>query len=153
VSEHSDPGRPTTDVMLEQLDKDECLRLIAPGGIGRIAYTGRYDLTVLPVNYKLHDGTILFRMSEQSLTAEDLRTGFPGSEYRVAFEVDEFDYNTREGWSVLVQGPAHHLDDTERAKAAAVGIEPWPGGERDHFISIKPMRVSGRRISRRSRVK
>lgn len=152
MSAQSDPGRPTTDVMLDQLDEDECLRLISPGGIGRIAFTGQYDLTVLPVNYKMHDGMVLFRMSQQSLTAEDLRTGFPGSEYRIAFEVDEFDHETREGWSVLLQGPAHHLDDdAERAEALAVGVDPWPGGERDHFISVKPMRVSGRRIRRITR--
>src|SRR5580704_15713884 len=103
---------------IEQLDEAECMRLIAPGGIGRIAYTGQYDLTVLPVNHKLHDGAILFRTAEDSLTAEDLRTGIRHSEYRVAFEIDEFDIRAREGWSVLIQGPAHHLDTSdERASA------------------------------------
>ena len=135
--------------VLEQLDEAECLRLIAPGGIGRIAYTGRYDLTVLPVNYQLHGGAILFRTSADSLTVDDLRTGISGSEYRVAFEIDDFDPVTREGWSVLVQGPAHHLDDAaERAEALAAGVQPWPGGERDHFIKISPMRISGRRVRR-----
>ena len=47
--------------VLEHLDEAECLRLIAPGGVGRIAYLGRYGLTVLPVNYALHAGTIMFR--------------------------------------------------------------------------------------------
>jgi hypothetical protein len=28
----------------------------------------------------------------------------------------------------------------------AAGVEPWPGGERDHFIKIGLMRVTGRRI-------
>lgn len=135
--------------VLEHLDEAECLRLIAPGGIGRIAYTGRYDLTVLPVNYKLHDGAIYFRSAEESLTVQDLRTGIKNAEYRVAFEVDDFDHASREGWSVLVQGPAHHLDDEpERAYALALGLEAWPGGERDHFIRISPLRVSGRRIRR-----
>jgi nitroimidazol reductase NimA-like FMN-containing flavoprotein (pyridoxamine 5'-phosphate oxidase superfamily) len=134
--------------VLENLDEAECLRLIAPGGIGRVAYTGKYDLTVLPVNYKLHDGSILFRTSADSLTVEDLRTGIAGTEYRVAFEVDDFSQSTRDGWSVLVQGPAHHLDDeVERAEAMAAGVEAWPGGERDHFIKITPMRVTGRRIT------
>ena len=105
---------------LERLDEDECLRLISPGGIGRIAYTGQYDLTVLPVNYKVHDGAILFRTSEDSLTAEDLRTGIRRSEYRVAFEIDEFDLQTREGWSVLIQGPAHHLDSAGERVSALV---------------------------------
>ena len=42
-----------SDVVFESLDEAECLRLIEPGGIGRLAFAGRYDLTVLPVNYKL----------------------------------------------------------------------------------------------------
>src|SRR5580700_1480950 len=96
--------------VLERLDEAECLRLISPGGIGRISYSGQYDLTVLPVNYQMHNGAILFRTAADSLTGDDLRTGIVHAEYRVAFEVDEFDIQAHEGWSVLVQGPAHHLD-------------------------------------------
>jgi nitroimidazol reductase NimA-like FMN-containing flavoprotein (pyridoxamine 5'-phosphate oxidase superfamily) len=136
---------------LEQLDEAECLRLIAPGGIGRIAYTGQYDLTVLPVNYKLHEGAILFRTSEDSLTGADLRTRIGHLEYRVAFEIDEFDLQAREGWSVLIQGPAHHLDSAdERASALHAGVEPWPGDAKEHFIRITPARITGRRIQRQA---
>jgi nitroimidazol reductase NimA-like FMN-containing flavoprotein (pyridoxamine 5'-phosphate oxidase superfamily) len=139
------------DAVLETLDEDECLRLITPGGIGRLVYAGRYDLTVLPVNYKLHDGAILFRTAQDSATEEDLRTGIEHAEYRVAFEVDEFDAAAKEGWSVLIQGPAHHLDtEAERAEAEAAAIETWPGGQREHFIRISPVRITGRRIRRRS---
>lgn len=149
MSDQPVPDQVPTDAVLEHLDATECLRLIAPGGIGRVAYTGTYDLTVLPVNYKLHNGVILFRTSVDSLTVDDLRTGIEGSEYRVAFEVDDFSHASREGWSVLVQGPAHHLDDeAERADALTAGLEAWPGGERDHFIKVSPMRVTGRRIRR-----
>jgi hypothetical protein len=28
------------------------------------------------------------------------------------------------------------------------GVEPWPGGEREHAIRIIPHRISGRRIRR-----
>ncbi len=149
MSEPRVPEKSTSRAVLEQLDEAECLRLIGAGGIGRIAYTGKYDLTVLPVNYKFHDGAILFRTSADSLTASELRTGLEGSEYRVAFEVDDFSPGSRDGWSVLVQGPAHHLDDeAERADALAAGVEAWPGGEHDHFIKISPMRITGRRIRR-----
>jgi nitroimidazol reductase NimA-like FMN-containing flavoprotein (pyridoxamine 5'-phosphate oxidase superfamily) len=149
VSEQSVPNQVSASAVLEHLDEAECLRLIAPGGIGRVAYTGTYDLTVLPVNYKLHDGAIVFRTAAENLTVEDLRTGIEGSEYRVAFEVDDFSHATRDGWSVLVQGAAHHLDDdAESADALTAGVEAWPGGERDHFIKISPMRVTGRRIRR-----
>jgi nitroimidazol reductase NimA-like FMN-containing flavoprotein (pyridoxamine 5'-phosphate oxidase superfamily) len=138
-----------SDVVLEELDEAECLGLIAPGGIGRLVFAGRFDLTVLPVNYKLHDGAILFKTTQHGATAEDLRTGIAHAEYRVAFEVDEFDRAAREGWSVLVQGPAHHLDsESERADAKAAGVVPWPDGDREHFIRITPARITGRRIKR-----
>lgn len=133
----------------EILDEAECRRLIEPGGIGRLVFAGSYDLTVLPVNYKVHDGAILFRTVEEGTTDEDLRTGISRAEFRVAFEVDQFDMQAREGWSVLVQGPAHHLDSAEeRAEAETLGIEPWASGEREHFIRITPVRITGRRIRR-----
>lgn len=136
-----------SDVVLERLDETECLRLIAPGGIGRLVYAGRYDLTVLPVNYKFHHGAVLFRTEQDSSTDEDLRTGISHAEYRVAFEVDNFDPAAREGWSVLVQGPAHHIEaEAEREAAEAAGVVSWADGARDHFISITPARITGRRI-------
>jgi nitroimidazol reductase NimA-like FMN-containing flavoprotein (pyridoxamine 5'-phosphate oxidase superfamily) len=132
---------------LEILNEAECLRLISSGGVGRLAFAGRFDLTVLPVNYVLDDGAILFRTAAAGSTDEDLRTGIEHAEYRVAFEVDDFDPETHEGWSVLIQGPAHHIDDPAGQTAAiAAGVEPWAGGEREHFIKIAPARITGRRI-------
>jgi nitroimidazol reductase NimA-like FMN-containing flavoprotein (pyridoxamine 5'-phosphate oxidase superfamily) len=135
--------------IMEALDEAECLRLLSLAVVGRIAFVGRYDLTVLPVNYRLVDGAILFRTGQDSMTGEDLRTGIAHADYRVAFEVDAFDEATREGWSVLIQGPAHHLDTpAEQGAAMAAGVEPWPSGEKDHFIRITPARMTGRRIRR-----
>lgn len=133
--------------ILEELTESECLRLIRLREIGRIVYVGTYDLTVLPVNYRLVGGAILFRTSQDSQTGEDLRTGIANADYRVAFEVDDFDEAAREGWSVLIQGPAHHLDDpADQAAAEAAGVHPWPGGEKDHFIRVTPARITGRRV-------
>jgi nitroimidazol reductase NimA-like FMN-containing flavoprotein (pyridoxamine 5'-phosphate oxidase superfamily) len=137
--------------VLEELDEAECLRLIAPGGIGRIAYSGRYGPTVLPVNYQLFDGTIVFRTTPSSATDEDLRTGIANAEYKVAFEIDDFDSAAREGWSVLVQGSAHHVDsEAERASVLQAGVESWAGGDRDLFLRVVPSRVTGRRVVQRA---
>jgi nitroimidazol reductase NimA-like FMN-containing flavoprotein (pyridoxamine 5'-phosphate oxidase superfamily) len=136
--------------IIETLGEAECLRLVSAGVVGRLAFTGSFDLTVLPVNYRLVKGAILFRTAQDSLTGEDLRTGIEAAEYKVAFEVDSFDEKAREGWSVLIQGPAHHLDSAaEREMALAAGVESWPGGEKDHFIKITPVRITGRRIRQR----
>jgi hypothetical protein len=54
----------------------------------------------------------------------------------------------RTGWSVLIQGAVHHVDDQEeRASLLAVGLEPWAGGKRALFLRIVPSLVTGRRIS------
>jgi nitroimidazol reductase NimA-like FMN-containing flavoprotein (pyridoxamine 5'-phosphate oxidase superfamily) len=137
--------------VLEELDEAECLRLIASGGIGRIGYSGRYGPTVMPVNYQLYEGTIVFRTTPDSTTDEDLRTGIANAEYKVAFEIDDFDIAARTGWSVLIQGSAHHVEsEAERASVAGAGVDPWPGGDRELFLRIMPTRVTGRRVSHTS---
>ncbi|MGH3257007.1 MAG: pyridoxamine 5'-phosphate oxidase family protein [Streptosporangiaceae bacterium] len=133
--------------MIEVLGEAECLRLIAPGGIGRIAYSGRFGQAILPVNYKLHDGAIVFRTALRSALDEDLQTGIGAAEYRVAFEIDELDVLSRQGWSVLIQGAAHRMEsESERACALGAGVENWAPGERDLFVRITPSRITGRRI-------
>lgn len=134
---------------LEALDEAECLRLISPGGIGRLAYLGRYGLSVFPVNYRVHEGAIVFRTAPDSPTGEDLQTGIAHAEYQVAFEIDDIDETAREGWSVLIHGPAHHMTSgAERASVLASGVEPWPGGPREQAIRITPTRITGRRLHR-----
>jgi nitroimidazol reductase NimA-like FMN-containing flavoprotein (pyridoxamine 5'-phosphate oxidase superfamily) len=136
-----------SDRTITELDEAECLRLIAKGGIGRIAYHSRFGPAVLPVNYKWHDGAVVFRTAQHSPMDEDLRTGIAGGDYQVAFEIDDIDTAGRQGWSVLIQGPAHHVEaEAERTAAAAAGVEPWPGGERELFVRIVPSRVTGRQI-------
>ena len=148
---HLEPGRDSAmqKPVLERLDEAECLRLISPGGLGRLAYSGRFGLAVILVNYKLHEGSIVFRTAQDSPTDEDLRTGIKGAEYKVAFEIDDVDRAAREGWSVLIQGSAHHVDsETEGASVLEAGVEPWPGEDRELFLRIIPTRITGRRIRR-----
>jgi nitroimidazol reductase NimA-like FMN-containing flavoprotein (pyridoxamine 5'-phosphate oxidase superfamily) len=135
------------DRMIEELDEAESLRLISTGGIGRIAYQSRFGPAVLPVNYQWHDGAVVFRTTRHSALDEDLQTGITGGDYEVAFEIDEIDAVRREGWSVLLQGPAHHVDsEAERKSAEQAGVEPWPVGDRELFVRIAPHRITGRRI-------
>lgn len=140
------------EAVIQPLDEPECLRLLAAGGVGRIGYSGRFGPTILPVNFALHGQTIVFRTGQHSPMGEDLRTGMADAAYKVAFEVDEISPATREGWSILVQGAAHHVDsEAELAAVRQTGVQPWPGGEKDLFIRIVPDRVTGRRISRAGR--
>ena len=133
----------------EPMDEAECLRLISAGGVGRIGYTGRFGPTVVPVNYAVYEGTIVFRTGQDSPMGEDLRTGIEHAESKVAFEIDEISPATHEGWSILVQGGAHPVDsDAERASVMQSGVEPWAGGEKELFVRVIPTRITGRRIRR-----
>jgi nitroimidazol reductase NimA-like FMN-containing flavoprotein (pyridoxamine 5'-phosphate oxidase superfamily) len=133
----------------EVLDEAECLRLISSAAVGRLGYLGRYGPTILPVNYALHEGTIVFRTAHDSPTDEDLRTGIANAEYKVAFEIDELNPASREGWSVLVQGSVHHVtSEEERASVLESGVEPWAGGDRELYLRVRPTRITGRRIQK-----
>jgi nitroimidazol reductase NimA-like FMN-containing flavoprotein (pyridoxamine 5'-phosphate oxidase superfamily) len=135
--------------VLERLDESECLRLIGAGRLGRLAYRGRFGPTVLPVLYKLHEGSIVFRTLQDTFTEEDLRTGIAHAEYEVGFEVDRYDPETLDGWAVLVVGPAHHVDtEAERAPIISAWDDPWPEDESGHLVRVQPVRISGRRRRR-----
>jgi hypothetical protein len=144
-----DPRRDPTiwDPEVERLDEDECRRLISAGGVGRLAYSGRQGLAVLPVRYKVDRGSIVFRTVLDSPTDEDLRTGIEGAEYKVSFLVDAVGQQAREGWMVFIQGAAHHMDsEGDRASAWAPVGQSSGGGTREHFLRITPTYISGRRL-------
>jgi nitroimidazol reductase NimA-like FMN-containing flavoprotein (pyridoxamine 5'-phosphate oxidase superfamily) len=134
------------DRVIEELSEEQCLNLISAGGIGRIAYTSRFGPAVLPVNYALRDGAVVFRTAEHGRPDEDLRTGIAGADYRVAFEIDSIDLAAQQGWSVLIQGPAHHVTGPEEDSVRQAGVEPWAPGPRELFVRIVPSRITGRRI-------
>ena len=101
----------------------------------------------LPVQYKLYEGSIVFRAGEETFTDEDLRTGIAHAEYHVGFEIDHIDLAAREGWTVLVRGSAHHVDtDAERTSIINAGAELWIEGEPEHVIRINPAQTWGQRI-------
>ncbi|HUN31831.1 MAG TPA: pyridoxamine 5'-phosphate oxidase family protein [Trebonia sp.] len=136
------------DRVLEELDEPTCLELISRGGIGRIGYTAsQFGLVILPVNYALHEGAVVLRTVEHGPLDEELRTGIQGAEQKVAFEIDEFDLAKRVGWSVLIQGPAHHVTGDEWGTVVQAAVQPIAPGKRELFIRIVPSRITGRRIS------
>ncbi|MGH3460690.1 MAG: helix-turn-helix domain-containing protein [Kribbellaceae bacterium] len=133
-------GPAATHAVLEPLGPTECLRLLERGGVGRVAATAGDRLVVLPVNYTVHDGLVVFRTSPSTVLAR-LADG------RVSFEVDRIDDGMRDGWSVLVSGPARVLTEPDLHRVAAgVQVEPWAGGRRNLYVVVTPEEISGRRI-------
>ncbi|MDP9868297.1 MULTISPECIES: pyridoxamine 5'-phosphate oxidase family protein [Streptosporangium] len=139
-------GHPAPHPRLERLEAEECLRLIAPGGVGRVAFNEPGGPAILPVNYVLRNNSVIVRTAVGGPLDDNLRTGVQGTEFKIAFEVDRIDDAAREGWSVLIRGGAHHVSADEQAAAAASGVQPWAGGERELYLSIVPAEITGRRI-------
>ncbi|MFZ0162004.1 MAG: pyridoxamine 5'-phosphate oxidase family protein [Trebonia sp.] len=71
------------------MDEAECMELLGAGRIGRLIYSSRYGPVALPSEYKIHEGSIIFRTYRTTFTEEDLRTGIAHAEYQVAFEADQ----------------------------------------------------------------
>lgn len=133
-------GSAAPHAVLEPIGPTECLHLLTSGGVGRVAAMAGGRLVVLPVNYEVHDGTVIFRTSPSSVLAR-LADG------RVSFEIDRIDDGMRAGWSVLVSGPARVLTEPElHVLRAGVRVEPWAGGKRDLYVAVTPEEISGRRI-------
>jgi nitroimidazol reductase NimA-like FMN-containing flavoprotein (pyridoxamine 5'-phosphate oxidase superfamily) len=134
----------TASEMLE-LDRGECLRLLAEGTVGRIAVDAphRPEPVIRPVNY-------VFDEPSQSVL---IRSG-PGSKLfallcavRAAFEIDGIDPVGRVGWSVIIQGVTEEITNSaELRRIEALGLEPWAPGHKGHWIRIRASTVSGRRI-------
>ena len=122
---------------LEEIELEECLALVAASSVGRLAVSvpGGPPL-VVPVNYVLEGEVVVFRTDEG--TKLSALRGHP-----VSFQVDWVDDNHRTGWSVLIQGTAVEATEDE---VGHLRVEPWPGGERHHWIRVVPDKVTGRRI-------
>jgi len=128
---------------LEERPGDPSLAtLLSTHGVGRIAVATPEGPAVVPVNYEVVDDAIAFRTAPGSVPAAAV-----GAE--VAFEVDHLDEAMGQGWSVLAVGPAQAVtapDDVRRLTEHA-HTTPWAGGEREMWVSIRPARLTGRRIT------
>jgi hypothetical protein len=131
-----------TNEGLELLTEEECVTLLAPGGVGRVGVTIAGLPVIMPVNYAYVDGEVVFR------TGEGTKLNAATQRAVVAFEVDAFDAGSAAGWSVLVIGRSSVVTDpTELAHLDDYEITPWAGGLRNNYVRLRPELITGRRIS------
>ena len=121
---------------LDEIDREECLELLASQPVGRLAVSmpGRGPL-VVPVNYVLDGDAIVFR--------SDLGSKLTALLGPASFEVDSIDPLHRTGWSVLVVGTAHQVSQWETGH---LDVEPWADGPKRHWVRLVPQEITGRRI-------
>jgi uncharacterized protein len=93
---------PTTDRDRESqaIGTEECLRLLASTGIGRLAYTEAALPAIRPVSFRIREDDVLIPASRGSRLVRAIRGAV------VAFQVDSYDGTARPGWSVTVVGPS-----------------------------------------------
>jgi uncharacterized protein len=134
-----------SDTALEQLSEQECLAMLKTVHFGRLAVvTGEGRPEVFPLNFLLHENTVVFA-TESSVILSWAPFG------HIAFEADQIDPQTHEGWDVVVQGEGADITgavDAFSAQSRAIRLDLWAPGQKAHWISIANPVFSGRRLYR-----
>ncbi|HYO38584.1 MAG TPA: pyridoxamine 5'-phosphate oxidase family protein [Nocardioidaceae bacterium] len=125
-----------------ELSPEQCAELLGRGVVGRVAMATPLGPRIVPVNYAVHDGAVVFRTAPYS----ELSTY--GWNTELAFEVDHLDDETHQGWSVVALGRAHVVADPEELDAIRRSWEPqpWAGGTRNLYVRLPWRELSGRRV-------
>jgi nitroimidazol reductase NimA-like FMN-containing flavoprotein (pyridoxamine 5'-phosphate oxidase superfamily) len=130
---------------LEVLGRSECLHLLASATLGRIGCTSGALPLVLPVNFRLVADEVVFRTGIGTKLDVATRNAV------VAFEADDFDPLSHEGWSVMVTGTSREVTDPgELAAMAAIAIPRWAPRRDGRVVAVSTEMVSGRRITHRT---
>lgn len=128
---------------IDVLDEDQCWEHLATREVGRLAVSVANKPDIFPVNYRLDRA----RREVVVRTAPGFKLAAAVLGAGVAFEVDQLDEQAHTGWSVVVHGTAHEVDSVEELlDAQDLGVDPWAGGQKSHFIRIEPLEVTGRAI-------
>ena len=134
------PGNPTDHAGLEILPFAECLRLLASVPVGRVGFFADGEMVILPVSHVVDGQDLVFQTARGSkLSAAEGRNA-------VTYEADEYDEQTRSGWSVVVTGRAEVIyEDAEIERLSRLGLHPWATAvERPFWIRIRANAVTGR---------
>lgn len=125
-----------------ELNRQHCEELLAGGVIGRVGYTTPDGPRILPVNYSVVDGAIVFRTAPYNELATHARDA------PVAFEIDHFDHDRKQGWSVLATGPCEAVEDPAEVEhiRATWAPRPWAGGLRPLHMRLRWTELTGRRV-------
>lgn len=126
------------------LYRDECLDLLKRTTVGRIAVVEAGAPVIFPVNFVLDGDDLVFRTDPGTKLERGLQAP-------VCFEVDEIHEETESGWSVIVKGRLEEMNFSTKPALKqhleGLGLRPWAGGEKRHWLRLVPSVISGRRIT------
>lgn len=126
----------------EEMTVEECVELLHGGVVGRVALATPVGPRIVPVNYAMHDGRIVFRTTPYS------ELGTYGWNTDLAFEIDHLDYEKHQGWSVVAVGRAARVDNPDELVDIRHSWEPrpWASGQRNLCIKLRWRELTGRRL-------
>lgn len=126
--------------VIAELDRSECLRLLAREEVGRLAVAVAGHPDVFPVNYVLDGETIVF------CTAEGTKFASLFISDSVAFETDALDEASGDAWSVVVQAKAEEIAMHDLVDDTAFPLYPWSATTKSRFVRLTPQQITGRRF-------
>ena len=124
------------DASAGMLDDDQCWDFLGKEEFGRLAFRMTDEMHIVPVNYAVEGGTLLFRTAPGDKLLAIAMGG------QVAFETDRIE--AERATSVVVRGRARILGEDEAHRAELVGLRPWVGSHKYEVVEITPEHVSGR---------
>jgi nitroimidazol reductase NimA-like FMN-containing flavoprotein (pyridoxamine 5'-phosphate oxidase superfamily) len=123
------------------LATNTCWELLRRAEVGRLAVSIADHPDIFPVNYVVDRGAVVFR------TAEGTKLAAAVLGRAVAFEVDGYDADAGEAWSVVIKGRAVELERMQDLfDALELPLFPWHASPKHRFVRIEPDEVSGRRF-------
>lgn len=126
---------------LRTLAREECLELLQQVVVGRIGYVTDGIAVILPVNFTVLDGDIVF------CTAGGSTLKWLSLRGRLSFQADESRWADREGWSVLIHGVAREVTDpSELEILRRVTLRSWLRSPAEHWVRIRIETISGRAL-------
>jgi uncharacterized protein len=129
----------------EILPLDDCHRLLDASRIGRVAFLSAGAPLILPVNFRWHRRSVVFRTA----AGAKLHAALAGQAF--GFEIDAWDDQLHTGWSVVVTGRAEEVvDPAATAELDALGLRPWAARPHDdRWVRIHAEEITGRRLGGR----
>lgn len=131
------------------LDDATCWARLADEPVGRLAVVVDGRPHLVPLNHVVRNRQLLFVSVPGTKLHRVLR--HPGQP--AVFEVDRYDPDTHAGWSVVVHGTLHPVQDlVEHTRQDIRGRPIWLDGYRDRtWIRLQPERIEGRELVQHDR--
>ncbi len=130
-----------TSARMDVLDAHVCWELLRSEQVGRLAVSLNGQPDIFPINYVVDHGSLVFRTAEGTkLAGAVLGRG-------VAFEVDGYEPERGEAWSVVVKGAAAEISRLHDVlDAVDLPLFPWHTSPKPRLVRITPELVTGRRF-------